>query len=237
VTICAVLLAGCGGDKPAPSARNGAIGSPVAASNQRGSGIVVPAGQAPRAGVVEGAPDQDAPARLAPPDEQALADGAGSCGATTAVPSPSTLAVISQSILCLLNVERATRGLPALKSNQVLARASVGHSSDMVRNGYFEHNTPQGVTLVDRVRSVGYVKPRTSWTVGENIAWGSGTLASAGALVDAWMKSPPHRANILQRSYREVGVGLVMGAPTPGVSGQAVTATTDFGRVTRRRAG
>jgi uncharacterized protein YkwD len=107
----------------------------------------------------------------------------------------------------------------------------------MVRNGYFEHNTPQGVTLVDRVRSVGYVKARTSWTVGENIAWGSGTLASAGALVDAWMKSPPHRANILQRSYREVGVGLVMGAPTPGVSGQAVTATTDFGRVTRRRAG
>jgi uncharacterized protein YkwD len=235
VTICAVLLSGCGGSDTGPSPPQGAIGSPAAASNQRGSGVVVPAGEAPHAGVVEGAPDQEAPNRLPPPDEQALADGTGSCGATTAVPSQSTIAVISQSILCLLNVERTTRGLVALRSNQRLARASVGHSSDMVRHMYFGHDTPQGVSLLDRVRSTGYLKSRSDWTVGENIAWGSGTLGSAQALVDAWMKSPPHRANILQRRYREIGVGLVLGAPTPGVSGVAVTATTDFGRVISQR--
>jgi uncharacterized protein YkwD len=233
--ICVVLVAGCGGDEKAPSAGQGGIGSPVAASNQSDSGIVPAAGEAPRAGVVEGAPDQEAPARLAPPDEQALADGAGSCGATTAVPSPSTLAVTSQSIACLLNAERTSRGLAALRSNRLLARASVAHSSDMVTRRYFEHVTPQGVSVVDRVRAAGYVRSSSGWTVGENIGWGSGTLASPRALVDAWMKSPPHRANILQRRYREVGVGLVMGAPMPGVSGQAVTATTNFGRVTSRR--
>ncbi len=236
MTLLTVLLAGCGGSDAGRPARDGAIGSPVAATNERSAGVV-PAGQAPDAGVVEGAPDQEAPAQLAPPDEQALADGAGSCGATTAVPTPSTLAVVSQSILCLLNVERTTRGLAALRSNQLLARASVGHSTDMVSRRYFEHDTPQGVSLLDRVRSTGYIKPRSQWIVGENIGWGSETLASPRALVDAWMKSPPHRANILQRRYREVGVGLVLGAPTPGVSGAAVTATTDFGRVTARHGG
>ena len=232
MTICVVAVAACGGaSKPSPSAREGAIGSPVAASNQRGPDVVVPAGQGPHEGVVEGAPDEEAPGKLAPPDEQALADGAGSCGATAAVPTPSTLAVSSQSILCLLNVERTTRGLVPLRSSELLARASVAHSGDMVSHRYFAHDTPQGVSLADRVRSAGYVKSRSDWLVGENIAWGSGSLASPRALVDAWMKSPPHRANILQGRYREVGVGLVIGAPAPGVAGDAVTATTDFGRV------
>ena len=88
--------------------------------------------------------------------------------------------------------------------------------------------------MLDRIRAAGYLKARASFTVGENIGWGSGTLSAPRALVKAWMASPPHRANILQGKFRELGVGLTLGAPAPGIPGTAITATTNFGRTAGR---
>jgi uncharacterized protein YkwD len=69
------------------------------------------------------------------------------------------------------------------------------------------------------------------WSLGENIAWGSGAKASPKAIVSAWMASPPHRRNILTRKYRRIGIGVATGAPVAGVNG--ATYVTDFGARTR----
>jgi uncharacterized protein YkwD len=228
----AVALSACGGDDGGTpraaggkaAARSG-LGTPLTATNEHDGSI--------RPDVTEREPDESSLQDVAPADEQALADGAGSCGATDAEPSAPTLGVSAQAILCLLNVERAARGLAALRMNPRLSRAARGHSEDMVRNLYFSHDAKNGTSMLDRIKSTGYLKARLAFTVGENIGWGSGSLSTPDALVKAWMNSPPHRANILQGRYRELGVGLILGAPASGVEGTAVTATTNFGRVGR----
>ena len=67
--------------------------------------------------------------------------------------------------------------------------------------------------MLDRIRRTGYTSGARGWSLGENIAWGSGRLATAAQIHRAWMSSPGHRANILQRSFREIGIGIETGAP------------------------
>jgi uncharacterized protein YkwD len=151
----------------------------------------------------------------------ALAGGA--CAGASSRPSPASTASFSEVTLCLLNRERSRHGLGRLHANGALTLAARRHSRDMAAHNFFEHGD-----FVSRLRAAGYFRGRRSWTVGENIAWGSGANASPRAIVSMWMHSPPHRANILNGSFHEVGVGLVTGAPVPGVRG-AATYTTDFG--------
>ena len=150
------------------------------------------------------------------------------CRNAAAQPAAETLPAVHGAVLCLLNRERATRGLPALRSSARLRRAATGHSVDMARRDYFEHTTPDGVTMTARIVRSGYLSASRSWSVGENIAWGSGTYATPSHIVDAWMHSPGHRANILKRRFREIGIGIALDAPRRGVRGGA-TYTTDFG--------
>ena len=97
----------------------------------------------------------------------------------------------------------------------------------MVRRRYFAHDSLNGRSPFDRMRATHYVPRNASWWLGENIGWGSGSLAEPIAMVRAWMHSPPHRANILSRHFRDIGIGIVPGAP---VGGGGATYTTDFGR-------
>jgi uncharacterized protein YkwD len=97
----------------------------------------------------------------------------------------------------------------------------------MVAAGYFDHTTPGGVSFVDRILAAHYVKASDGWTLGENLAWGTGDLSSPAGIMDAWMKSPDHKANILKRAYREVGIGIRLGVPSDGTVG--ATYTLDFG--------
>ena len=84
--------------------------------------------------------------------------------------------------------------------------------------------------MVDRIRRTGYTSRARSWSLGENIAWGSGRLATAAQIHRSWMKSPAHRANILQRSFREIGIGIKAGVPVRlSASQTGGTYTTDFG--------
>jgi uncharacterized protein YkwD len=72
------------------------------------------------------------------------------------------------------------------------------------------------------------------WTVGENLAWGTGTLASPRATVDAWMHSADHRENLLDRGFADVGIGIAAGAPEELVADESGgTYVTDFGRRVR----
>ena len=67
--------------------------------------------------------------------------------------------------------------------------------------------------MVDRIRRTGYTSGARGWALGENIAWGSGRLATAAQIHRSWMNSSGHRANILQRSFREIGIGIETGLP------------------------
>jgi uncharacterized protein YkwD len=134
---------------------------------------------------------------------------------------------IRDAILCLHNKVRAEHDLPALRENRRLRKAALGHSKDMVQDRFFEHTTPDGVTMVDRILKAKYVREDEGWVLGENLAWGTGSLGTPRGAVDAWMNSPGHRANVLKKAYRELGVGVVVGVPVSDAAG--ATYTVDFG--------
>jgi uncharacterized protein YkwD len=165
----------------------------------------------------------------------ALSGTAGSAAAATcegkdATPARQNLPTIKQATLCLINRERSRRGLPALDGDARLDRAAYAHSAEMALRNRFSHTSVSGRDLVDRLRSVGYVSRSVSWMAGENIGYVGGRGADPERMVAAWMASPGHRANILHRRFRDIGVGVVYGLPVPRRGLPGVTYTTDFGR-------
>jgi uncharacterized protein YkwD len=104
----------------------------------------------------------------------------------------------------------------------------------MVRHRYFAHLAPSGSNPAQRVGQTGYLSGSARWLIGETLAWGTGDAASAHRIVLAWMKSPDHRRILLRESYRELGVGVVWGAPVRRPGPQA-TITAEFGVIDRRR--
>ena len=133
------------------------------------------------------------------------------------------------STICLLNKQRARRGLRKLRLDRRLSRAARSHSLDMVRRNYFSHVSRSGSDIVDRLNRTGYMRGARAWTVGENLAWGSGTRSTPSEIMEAWMSSPGHKANILQRRFREIGIGVVFAAPRNVGGLPAATYTTTFG--------
>ncbi len=152
------------------------------------------------------------------------AHGSRCPGADTA-PSAHTLRQERAATLCLLNAQRAARGLRPLRANARLALAAERHSADMAGRHYFAHVAPSGLDPLARLERIGYVAGSGSWTVGENIAWGGGPMATPRAIVKMWMHSAGHRENILRSAFREIGVGVIASAP----DGPGATYTTDFG--------
>ena len=138
-------------------------------------------------------------------------------------PNSVSIRVVQKATLCLLNHQRAAHHLGRLHENSLLDLASVRHAQDMARHNYFAHGD-----FVGRIRATNYLSGARSWTVGENIAWGAGSYATPDGIVRMWMNSPPHRANILSSSFREIGIGIARGAPVGGMSDGA-TYATDFG--------
>jgi uncharacterized protein YkwD len=138
-------------------------------------------------------------------------------------PNDITQKQASHATLCLLNKQRAKHGLHKLKDNSRLSLASQRHAKDMVSRGYFEHGN-----FVGRIKATRYLAGTQVWTVGENIAWGAGDLATPAEIVDAWMHSPPHRHNILSGKFREIGIGVARGVPVRA-SYKGATYATDFG--------
>jgi uncharacterized protein YkwD len=104
----------------------------------------------------------------------------------------------------------------------------------MVRHGFFGHVSPSGSTMSARIRHTNYLRGVRAWRVGENLAWGAGTAGTPARIVRAWMRSAGHRRNILDPSFREIGVGVAAGAPRgAGAAVAAGTYATEFGA--RRR--
>jgi uncharacterized protein YkwD len=164
-------------------------------------------------------------AMLAPAGAQA-----SGCANTHVKPNSVNVDVVRSAVLCLHNSERARHGLPKLRENARLRAAASRHSARMVGSHFFDHTTPSGLTMAERIRGTGYTSGAHAWSIGENIAWGSGRLATAAQIQRAWMNSAGHRANILQRSFREIGIGIQPGVPVHlSASQSGATYTTDFG--------
>jgi uncharacterized protein YkwD len=141
-----------------------------------------------------------------------------------AVSSAATRSSYSAStesqVLRLLNGIRHEHGLSTLTSSVALRNAARSHSSDMLKRGYFEHNSPNE-TFDKRIHR--YLK---SPLVGENIAWGTGQYGTPQGIVTLWMHSPSHRHIILMSSLHRVGLGIARGS-FEGAEG-AVMTTADF---------
>lgn len=130
---------------------------------------------------------------------------AGTALGTNPSATASTTATMEAQVVTLVNRERARARCRPLVVDSRLVRAARGHSLDMARRNYFAHTTPAGVTFSTRITRAGYRWSRA----GENIAGGQRTAAD---VMRAWMRSPGHRANILNCRFRHIGVGVAVSA-------------------------
>ena len=136
---------------------------------------------------------------------------------------PSVVAdPIAQQVLDLTNAYRAQANLPPLRLNAALSAAATAHSQDMAYGDFFGHAGSNGSTLSNRLDATGYLYD----AAGENIAAG---LATPTTAVQAWIKSPEHRANLLDPDLQEMGLGFFLLDNDTGTTNFRYYWTQDFG--------
>jgi len=140
------------------------------------------------------------------------------------------VAPLNAQILRELNRVRRAHGLVPLERSSRLAVAADSHSRSMVAKGYFAHRSADGSVFWKRIAQFYPTGPYRYWEVGENLVWRAPSLDARQA-VRMWMKSPPHRANLLNPRWREIGLAAVHSPSAPGAyRDMAVTiVTVDFG--------
>ena len=154
-------------------------------------------------------------------DSSALATVAAACaGATTAAGDTHSRL---EAMYCGINLVRRSYGLGPVRGSVPLNRSTV-MKADAVRRCGFSH-TPCGMSFSFTFRRAGYLPARA---FGENLAWGQGELGSPVRTLSAWLKSPPHRANLLAPRWRDLGIAFERGTMF-GRSGVALW-VMQFGR-------
>jgi uncharacterized protein YkwD len=116
-----------------------------------------------------------------------------------------------------VNATRVSHGLQPLQLDAGLERAARSHSLEMLHENVFGHGDFPGRMSAFHLRG----------TLGENLAWGSGPYGRAQTIVEMWLASPGHRANLLRPGFRRIGLGIASGA-FQGQAGATVV-TADFG--------
>ena len=130
------------------------------------------------------------------------------------------------AVTVLVNQQRARRGLPPVRPSPLLRLSARRWALMVTRLSRFEHGN-----LDRRARAFPFVvrgRPG-KWSVGENLAWGRQRYSTPRRIVQAWMRSPPHRATLLG-AWRYTGVISMRDAPLPGRQTSAVTVVQHFGR-------
>jgi uncharacterized protein YkwD len=141
---------------------------------------------------------------------------------------------LSSALVGQVNAVRVAHGLVPLRVSPFLGAAANVHSTQMARLGYFSHNSANGSPFSSRIATYYPAQGYRSWTVGENLLWASPDVG-AGRALKLWLASPPHRANLLNPRWREIGLVAVHANRAPGVYGNAPTTivTADFGARTK----
>jgi len=230
--LLAALVAGCGGsgDAAAPAVAPVAQAGPATVEEtdgRLGGATEARAGDPLRELSPGGKPD------IGERDDTPRRDGVGAgatCANPSLAPAAEALGAVAEATLCLLNGERADHGLAPLAASDELGAAASAFAQDLVAGSYFSHTGRDGSDVVDRIEGTGYLRGAAEWTVGENLAWGTGALATPGSIMQAWMNSPGHRENILNPAYREIGVGIALGNPARP-DGAGATYATEFGAI------
>src|SRR3954451_1654119 len=156
------------------------------------------------------------------------ADPPPACAGAAVPLGAAAPAAAGAAIACLVGAQRAAHGLPAVRPAAPLALAARRHAADMVARGYFAHVSPTGGTVARRVRRAGYLDA-PCWALGEDLGWAPPALATAQAVVAAWMASPSHRSVVLDADFREIGVAVAGRAPV----GDGATFVLELGATMR----
>ena len=143
-------------------------------------------------------------------------DGTQECENAATRPAKDNLRAIRRATLCLLNTERTARDLEPLRQNRALRGVATRYARSMARLDFFDHVSPLGTTFVERIKRSSYLDDANGYSLGENLAWGGGVLATPERIVRGWMQSPGHRANILNGGFRHIGIGVTIGVPVAG---------------------
>ena len=160
----------------------------------------------------------------------ATASAAARCANADVVPTAANSAQVGAATLCLLNFERTSRGLTPLRADRQLRKVAESYSRQMVSESFFAHVGNDGSTVRSRVRGgTSYLSRVARWSLGENLYWGSGGRSTPQQSVRGWMNSPGHRRNVLNASFRDIGIGIAIGAPEDVHGTAAATYTTEFG--------
>lgn len=126
----------------------------------------------------------------------------------------------TRALLCLINAERRKVGAPALRLAPRLRTMATSHTSDMIRRRFFAHAGPGGPSFAARFKQF-----KLTGAAGENLAYGG--PASPTTIVGLWLGSPPHRATMLDKTFRYVGFGLASKLPD-GTKAAGATVTGIF---------
>ncbi len=142
----------------------------------------------------------------------------------------SGVSALEAAVLANVNQIRAQHGLRVLKLSIRLSAAAREQSQSMGAKGFFGHNSSDGTAFWKRIRRYYTDRNYRYWSVGENLLWSSPDVDASQAL-DMWMKSPEHRANLLSKNWREIGLAAIHVQAAPGAfQGLDVTiVTADFG--------
>lgn len=166
-----------------------------------------------------------------------LLGGSATAAVAAANPGPAlqqhkavALRPLERSLLTSINAYRVQNGLAVLRLSAQLNDAARQHSDEMAADGYFDHPSANGTSFWQRIQRYYASSSRSYWSVGENLLWSSDTI-SAGRALRLWIASPEHKKNLLDASWRELGVSAVHVVHAPGTyHGLTVTiVTTDFG--------
>ena len=137
---------------------------------------------------------------------------------------------LAAALVTTINDVRREHGLKPLATAAKLSKAATQHTREMGVDGYFEHESFDSTPFWKRIARWYPSKNWSLWSVGENLVYSSPSLTASDA-VEMWMDSPEHRANVLSRSWREIGISAIHFSSAPGeYDGQPVTiVTADFG--------
>jgi uncharacterized protein YkwD len=154
------------------------------------------------------------------------------CADATLEPDAGNVPRVASAVVCLLNVERQSAGLPSLTASTHLGQSAEFQSRDMVARHFFDHVGKDRPSVAARIRAFGYFDGVAYGLYAENIGVAPQGNSSAAVLVDAWMNDPSHRATILDKRLRDIGVGLVLAPRDPVFYSdfRSSVYTTDFGR-------
>jgi uncharacterized protein YkwD len=161
----------------------------------------------------------------------ALARAPHRCTGGGTKPATSDEATVERATLCLINRIRASHRLAQLHGNPALGILATSQVTTMIELDYFADVRPTGQTPLALIASTPYAR-RAQVSIGQNIAWGTGSDATPGEIVEAWMASPPHRRIILTSAYRDAGVAVTPAIPSivdGGTAPAGATYAMEFG--------